>query len=773
MNSEHSLELHVILAQMEKLCAFSLGRNRIRDCHPSFDRLLIRRLNAYIREALTAVRLYDTMPFAGIRDISEALNNAAKGKTLTAQDILSEIHFIQGIRGILVYQKNLTDCEHASLDDLINTLTVHQKCEAFLKKCINEYGEVFDNATPELASVRQALRRIDGEITAAAQRFLAAHGDSVVDSIITYRGGRAVVLIRASEKNSFGGMIHGDSASGQASYVEPASFVAVNNRKQELLNREAEEVQKVLRMCTGEIAAVAAEELANLETCAILDEIFAKARWGVQREACAAELCEESRLHLERARHPLIDAEKVVANDYHLADPCRILLITGPNTGGKTVSMKVIGLSVLMTYAGMPVTCDEAVIPFFDQIFVDIGDDQSVVSSLSSFSSHIQKQARMCREATENSLVLLDEVGSGTDPREGEALAIAILNELRRRRCMTVATTHYGRLKAYGRRHEDIQVASVEFDMKKLQPTYRYIEGTTGQSNALEVAERYGLPSSIIKYARFLKDQSRTEEDRLIERLETQVSENQQLRDELEKKLSEAQLKEEQLKKEENRLRREKDRLQAKMEKEAQEYLEGVRREADEILARIRTRTDVKYHEMIDMRHEIDELQKNELPAEEDGQEYEYKVGDAVELRDNDQVCEVVRIGRKDLTILMNGREIRVRKNQIRPSAHIIPKMKKKPSAIIRVAGHDMFAGMSAECNLIGLHVDEAMEKMADYLDQTKLHGLKNFRIIHGDGTGRLRKAVHEKLRNDPSVKEFRLGMPQEGGTGATVVVLK
>ncbi len=773
MNSEHSLELHVILAQMEKLCAFSLGKKRIRECHPSFEPLIIRRQNAMIKEALEAVRKYDTMPFAGIRDIGEALENASKSMVLTAADILNVMHFIQGIRGIKTYQKSLEECSHEHLDDLLDTLTVHTKCENFLKRCINEYGEVIDNATPELAQVRNSLRRIDGEIAETARKFLAAHHDSVVDSIITYRGGRAVVLLRASDKNSFGGMIHGDSASGQASYVEPASFVAVNNRKQELLNRQDEEVQRVLRMCSNEIAAIANEELANLETCAILDELFAKARWGCSREACAAVLSEESVLKLERARHPLIDPAKVVANNYHIADPCRILLITGPNTGGKTVSMKVIGLSVLMTYAGMPVTCDEAVIPFFDQIFVDIGDDQSVVSSLSSFSSHIQKQAEMCRKATENSLILLDEVGSGTDPREGEALAIAILNELRERHCMTVATTHYGRLKAYGRRHDDIKVASVEFDMKKLAPTYRYMEGTTGQSNALEVAERYGLPASIIKYARFLKDQSRSEEDKLIERLEKEVSENEHLKEELERKLQSAKELEARLKKEENRLAREKDRLKDKYEKEAQEYLEGVRQEADAILAEIRQRPDVKYHELIGIRHEIDGLGEKSAPVQEVSEDHEYHVGDAVELRDNDQVCEVVKIGRKDLTILMNGREIRVKKNQIRPSAHIIPKMKKQPSAVIRIADHNMFSSMPLECNLIGMRVDEAMDAMDDYMDKAKLHGLKTFRIIHGDGTGRLRKAVHERLKNNSAVREYRLGMPQEGGTGATVVVLK
>lgn len=774
MSVENSLELNVILAQVSKHCAFSLSKEAVLSCVPSFDPLIIRRDHARMKEALMAVVKYGTIPMAGIRDISDMLKNAAKGRTLSANDLNNEIRFIQGIRSIRNYAKELIDFEHPYLDDLISTLIVHEHTEKFLSRCINEYGEVMDSASHELASIRVSIRRSEHDIAQAANRFVATHSDSVVDGIITYRSGRAMILVRASEKNQFGGLVYGDSASGQASYIEPSALVSLNNRRQEFIDREQQEIARILDECSKEVGRVAKEELANLETCTILDTVFAKAAWGAANDACAAELSETKVIELIKARHPLIDPLKVISNTYHIGEPKKILLITGPNTGGKTVSMKVIGLFTLMTYCGMPVTCESAVIPFFDRVFADIGDDQSVVSSLSSFSAHISKQAEVCREATADSLVLLDEVGSGTDPSEGEALAIAILNTLRETGCMVVATTHYNRLKAYGKRHEDILCASVEFDMKALTPTYRYMEGTTGSSNAFEVAQRYGLPRSIVRYARFLRNQAKTEEDTLIERLEEQLSETRRKSEELEAKLKEAEELRSTLNKEKILLEKQKDELREKAEKEAADYVEAARQEADEILENLRnSQQNIRIHEAIGERAKLAKIVKTKQPEIPYDPDHEFAVGDAVELRSSNQVCEVISIGKKDMRILLNGREMRVKKDQVRPSVHVIARVKEKPTATIHIADRNIFASVPLECNLIGLHVDEALNKMGDYMDQAKLHSLKTFRIIHGDGTGRLRKAVHDRLAKDKDVEEFRLGMPNEGGTGATVVVMK
>ena len=774
MSTESSLELNVILAQVEGYCAFSLGKKAIEETVPSYDPLVIRRDHERIKEALACTVKYGSMPFAGIRDIQNLLQNALKGRVLTAQDLLYEQHFIEGIKGISAYEKTLEDVEHPHLKDLIDTMSIHGKVQKDISLALNEYGEVKDSASSELRSIRSSMRKADSEISSAAQKFVSSHSNSVVDSIVTYRNGRAVVLIKASEKNTFGGLVYGDSASGQASYVEPASFVSANNKRQELAQKEQEEIHKILKKLSEEVGSVAREELGNLETCALLDALFAKAQWGKDREACVAELTDQKNITIVKGRHPLIDPKKVVANTYHLEDPKKVLLITGPNTGGKTVSMKIIGLFVLMTYCGMPVTAESAVIPYFDRVFADIGDDQSVVSSLSSFSAHMTKQADVCKNATDRSLVLLDEVGSGTDPREGEALAIAILNDLREKGAMCVVTTHYDRLKAYGKRHDDILVASVQFDMEKLAPTYKYIEGLTGQSNAFEVAEKYGLPSSIIKYARSLKNQAKTQEDVLIERLEEQLNQAELKQEELDHELEENKKEAAQLKKEKAALEKEKDHFHEKAQKEADAYIENVRKKADRILKNIRKRQeDVKYHEALKSIKELNQLNaEDSQPEEEVPENYEYHVGDAVELRGSSQVCEVIAVKKKDITIVMNGREMHVKKNQIRPSVHVIPHMKKQSHVTIDTH-RDIFSAMPQEVNLIGLHVDEAMDKLDAYLDQVVLNGLKTCRVIHGDGTGRLRKAVHERLKKNPNVKSYRLGMPQEGGTGATIVTMK
>ena len=774
MSTESSLELDVILQEMEASCAFSLGAELLRKTEPSFDPLVIRRDHALISEALEAVIRFGQMPFGGIGDRREMLESAKRQRVLSAKELYDEVRLIQGIRGIIAYERSL-ESEHPALKDLVSTLSVHDYTEKAISACINPYGEVMDNASPGLKEVRRGLRNIDSEIASAVNRFLSSHAASIVDNIVSYRGGRATVLVRAQDKNSFGGMVYGDSASGQASYIEPPALIAVNNRKQELIAREQEEIRIILERLSKEVSLVAEEELANLETCAVLDCLFAKALWGQKHDAVTAELTEEKKLVIEKGRHPLIDPRQVVANTYRIEGEKRMLLITGPNTGGKTVSMKIIGLFVLMTYCGMPITAERAEIPFFDHVFVAIGDDQSVVSSLSSFSAQIVKLAEVARDATGNSLALLDEIGSGTDPREGEALAIAMLNELRRKECLCVATTHYGRLKTYGKRHDDILVASVEFDMEELRPTYRYLEGMTGQSNAFEVAEKYGLPKGIIRYARFLKDQSKTTEDQLIEQLEKQLAVNRQKEDELASLRQQLEEEKEALRAEKIRLEADKDRWKLKAEEEIAAYREEARQEADEILKEMRDmQQNARYHEVLAVRQKLNRKEPVK-PKEKDEEvlrdDREFRVGDVVELRVNDQPAKITGIRRKDITILLNGRTMHVKADQIRHSLKVIPD--KKQEAFVSFASNPLTSSISAECNLIGMRVDEAMDALGDYLDSAKMNRLMTFRVIHGDGTGALRKAVHKKLERDKDVDSFRIGMPNEGGTGATVVTLK
>ena len=773
MSLENSLELNVVKQQMMNSCSFSLGKKRLEELQPVYDPLIVRRENERIREMLAAVVSYGPLPFMGISDIRQTLANAKKGRILSAAELNSEARLIDGIKAMHGWWKALPSQDHAELDDLFSSFSVHERTARRIRSCIDEYGEVLDSASPVLRTIRREKLAAEAAVNSAVQRFMAGHSDSVVDSIVTYRAGRAVVLVKASEKNSLGGLFYGDSASGQASYIEPPMVAAANNHVQEVSAREREEIQKILKDLSNEVAQIAEEEAGNIVTCGILDELNAKAVWGREHDATAARLSASKVIDLKKARHPLIDPRKVVSNDYHLSDPKHVLLITGPNTGGKTVSMKIIGLFSLMTYCGMPVSAESAVLPVFSGIYEDIGDDSSVVSSLSSFSGHIEKQAYALNHADGNSLVLLDEVGSGTDPKEGEALAIAILNELRERQCMVIATTHYSRLKAYGKRHEDILLASMQFDMEKLEPTYRYVEGATGQSNALEVAERYGLPKSVIRYARFLKDQARTQEDQLIERLEQQLDASMKKQQEMDERLSSIKEYQKQLESEKLNLEREKDAWKARADAEAEAYVEETRKKADEVLKQMRRmQQNARYHEVLAERQKLNRGIEEEQPeAEEVKDDKGFAKGDVVELRSTDQVAKVIEVRRKDIVIDLHGRQLHVSPNKIRHSLKVIPK--EKPETVVTFSGTGVFDAYPSEVNLIGRHVDEAMDAMDSYMDGAKIHGLKSFRIIHGDGSGALRKAVHASLARNKDVKEFRLGMPQEGGTGATVVTLK
>ncbi len=765
-----NLELPIILQEIEHYCAFSREKDYLNNTAVSFDPLIIQRNNERAKEALSICVHYGPMPFYGIKDIESALLTAKKGGVLTAQDLISVAQLIHGVKGCVSFEKGIEE-EHPFIHDLVSTLTIHSSVQEKIESCIDDYGEVKDEASPTLKSIRKELRNADGVINDAVNAFVSKHASSIVDSIVTYRNGRAVILVKASEKNSFGGLVYGDSQSGQASYIEPASLVNANNRKQELLSREKEEVERILLECSNEVGKIAEEEIANIETLGILDCIFAKAEWGKERNGVVASLTNEKEFYLKQARHPLIDPKAVIANTYQLKEPQHMLLITGPNTGGKTVSMKIIGLFVLMTYCGIPVTCEEAIIPYLDNVFVDIGDDQSVVESLSSFSAHIKKLAQVMKEATSKSLVLLDEIGSGTDPREGEALAISVLNELRERETLTVATTHYGRLKTYGKRHEDILVASVEFDMEHLVPTYHYLEGFTGQSNAFEVAERYGLPKGIISYARFLKNQAKSQEDELLEQLENQLLKNQKIEEELLLKQEELEEKTQALNKKEKQFQTQKEDLLYKAQEEANQYVREKIEEADEIIKEMREKEkSLKYHELLDLKKELKIEDEDELEVI-DPSRYEYHVDDVVEILTSKQIARIIELRKKDIKVLLNGREIYVKKDQIRPSDRILPK--EKPKSFVSVSSSSMFSSIPLECNLIGMHVDEALDTLKDYMDQARLKGLKTYRVIHGDGSGALRKAVHDLLAKNKEVESFRLGMPQEGGTGATIVKIK
>ncbi|MPM52292.1 Endonuclease MutS2 [bioreactor metagenome] len=654
--------------------------------------------------------------------------------------------------------------QYEELADLIHSLHYSLALSREIERCIEPNGEVADHASVKLKTLRKQLGSCENELHANADRYIRSHASHLTDTITTIRNDRLVVLVKNTDKNNISGFIHGESASGQTVYMEPDALLVLNNQRLSIISQIKDEIQRILFSLSQMVKHEAEAYQANLFTLSLLDSYNAKALWAKQYNATVTKIGDE--LIIEKARHPLIDSTKVVANTYRIIPPCKTLLITGPNTGGKTVSLKTIGLFVLMSYCGMAISCEEATIPLFDQLFVDIGDNQSIVNSLSTFSAHLQKLAYICDHASENSLILLDELGGGTDPVEGECLAISVLDYLRQLQPMIVATTHYNGLKTYGKSHPDILLASVQFDVEKLQPTYRYIEGLTGQSNALDIAGKFGLRPEIVDYARELKMKGRTREDQLMEDLEKAIIANQQQREALAQQQESLAAVQADLDKQVDYYQNQKETLLEQARSEADQYIADIKMAADELLSQMReVQTSGQLHQGIALQHEISQLaETDEEPA---APLTDLQVGDYVSINNTNQRGTIESLDKKKAIVNVNGMKIHTKRTDLRASKETLKKAEKISHRVSKPTA------LSYELNLIGMHIDEALPVLDKYLDDCILMNAPYIRIIHGFGTGALRKAIWSHLQNNRYVDEMRLGMGQEGGSGATIITLK
>lgn len=755
------LELDLILDQISKYTAFSLGKEVVLRLKPQNKRLMIQRNNDRMRDALLLTVRFGGLPFSGIKDIRDSLIKAKKGGLLSVEEAVWVSRHGHGCENMKTALRK-TELSVPYVFDLIDSLNVSLPLSKKIDACFSPNYEVLDTASPLLKEIRDKLRKMDAEISRQIQKFISANADRLTDQLATYRHDRLVVPVRISDKYHFKGVIHGESASGQTAYVEPEFLLNLNNEKQTLLSREEDEIERICWEISAAIAAVADQYIANVETLGELDALFAKAQWGKKLDATVAVLSDDG-LVIDKGRHPLIDPKQVVANTYRLQHPYRMLLITGPNTGGKTVSLKVIGLFTLMFYCGIPLPCEQARIPLFDEIYADIGDEQSIAQSLSTFSSHLARIARITRYCTKDSLILLDELGGGTDPNEGESLAIAILDYLRQKQASVVATTHYNRLKSYGAHHSEILLASVQFDLQQLRPTYKYIEGLAGQSYALDIASRFELDDQIISAARQLKEEGKSEVSKILEKLENQLDENRKIEEQLNIRLSEAKSREEQLNKQLAELERNRQDLLDKAKQDANALVEEALIKTEEYLELLKEQE--KPHQRLEIKKALQEMAE---PEEDVVLEGSIGVGDTVRINSTSQVGIVTDLERNQYSVEVLGKSFKVSKKQI---TKIVPVKKKAVRHVSAVS--NLMTPVSMECNVIGLRVEEALPVVEKYIDDCLLRNLKSVRIVHGHGTGALRKAIWAKLQHHSSVEELRLGGQGEGGSGATVVTLK
>ena len=770
MNENYeSVEFSAVKRQIAQRCAFDAGRALLMAQMPRFDTLWIRRELRRCAQASALLRVHLQFPDEDILDISAHLQRADKGMTLRPGELYAIVRFIRTCARV---RKFLGHCdeEMEELRELRDALIDEHRLEKEVARCISQDGDVFDHASAQLASLRQRRGELSAMISEEARRFISAHKDILMDTITAIRGGRTCVLVKVSEKNSTRGIVHGESASGQAVYLEPGALVSLNNRLQALESEEQQEVERILSGLSAKVREEADELSANLDTMTLLDVIFAKAAWCNANDGCVASLnTQDAHLLLKEARHPLIPAASVVANTYEMREPRRRLLISGSNTGGKTVTLKTIALFVILTHAGFPVLCERAIVPFYQRILLDVGDQQSIQESLSTFSSHLSRLASICELADARSFIILDELGSGTDPAEGECLAIAILEELGRRHSTLVASTHFARVKTYAAACDDMMVSCVAFDMETMTPTYHYLEGVSGQSNAFAIARRYHLSAAIVDRAQQLKQEGQSEEASVMERLERQLQQVNEEKERLHARLDEVQQLRRDLLREQEKLRRRSEDAVQKAYEQARESYEERMQQAEQIIRELRDmKADHKPHEVSQKLHQLREMQPDQRDPEATSPvDEEIKVGDYVRLRRLNYHGEVISLSKNKAVVLANGMKMNVKCDELEKMQ---PPEKKKEGKGYRKPSSSSFP---LECNVIGMHVDEALAVVDKYLDNALLNKASSVRIIHGMGTGALRKAVHAYLKRNVNVESFRMGAQGEGGLGATVVELK
>ena len=762
-----AIDFDKVLEKIASYASFSNSKNEILNAIPYFDRLAIQRDLDYVSEGLMLLQKGESFSFAGCSDVSFHVKQATKQMTLSPVEL-------QEIAAFLVSVKNSKEqflhTETKLLKDLADSM---DPCFDLIRKIqsqIDMNGTIKIDATDLYKRLHKQL--VDTRLTLndKARAFVKRNSSYLMETMTTTINGRLSVLVKNQDKNKFGGMMHGSSQSGQASYIEPAEFVSLNNQISQIEADIEEEKHRICRELSKSVSKKEVAILSNLETMTVLDVAITKAKWAYDYDGCVPILrLSQRNLRLENARHPLIDKEKCVPNTYVLKQEEKCLMISGPNMGGKTVTLKTIGLFVALSHAGFPVLCHHAQIPYFESLWFDIGDNQSIENNLSTFSSHISKISMICDRSNKLSFVLLDEIGNGTDPLEGSSLAIAILEHLIEKECMVITSTHYSQVKSFGKAHDHVLVSSVEFDSKTLKPTYKYVPGVSGASYAFLIAKQYHLNENVLSRADYYKSENEEDIERQLEKLEK--LQNDVLRDKqrFSKMIEEAHKIQKDAQSEKRKWENKNKDLQETYDEKLREMLEEKEKEANEIIQTLKAQKSGKMHEQSEALHQIhilqSETEKEEVVEVEDKT---LTVGDYVQLEGLQTHGEIVGIRKNEATVLVNGMKMKVKLNRLKRIHK--PKINNVPKKV----HHDRnFKRFPLELNLIGMRVDEGLDALDHYLDQAVYHKVNQVRIIHGMGTGALRNAVWKYLDKHPMVTSKMSGGPSEGGLGATIVLLK
>ncbi|SFI17157.1 DNA mismatch repair protein MutS2 [Tindallia magadiensis] len=781
------LEFPKIKKRLAELCLSDIGSELAEELKPKTDFYAIQALQKETAEAETIRLQKGSMPLSELKDVRGLLKRAELGSILDLSQLILIKKQLTTVRKCKAFMNTYGNKEHIPIF-MANAqlLEMDRELEERLENCIISETELSDHASPALKQIRRKIQQKNEGIRSKLNSFIQSSKNQkyLQEAIITIRQERFVVPVKQEYKSMVPGMVHDQSSSGATLFIEPMPIVEMNNALKELKISEGIEIDRILLELTAEVASIADMLRRNQETMQKMDFMMAKGELAVQMKAIEPDLVRERQIHLKNARHPLLKDQEVVPITVKLGDPQHALVITGPNTGGKTVTLKTVGLFVLMTQSGLHLPADVGSrMGIFDEVFADIGDEQSIEQSLSTFSSHMKNIVEILSNVTENSLVLLDELGAGTDPTEGAALAMSILTYLINKRSLVLATTHYSELKQYALMNNETENASVEFDIKTLSPTYRLLIGIPGKSNAFEISLKLGLDQNIIEQAKtFLTKDSIDFEDvlRSIEENKTLAEAESEKAIQLRRQLLE---RERIISERENKIQIHQDELIAKAKKEAYQLVEDAKKEADRLIEEIRkireqstVVTGNKSAERVrsQLREKMSELEVdgsyNLLGESTDMEEANkpVKEGDEVKIPSLNQTGSVISIDHDKKEALV---QIGVMKMSlpIKKLVKTYREQQKNKKGLQRIIQHKTEHTIK-ECDIRGKDLEEALYIVDKYLDDSFLSGHEEITIIHGVGTGVLKQGIQKKLKKHRLVQRYRDGVYGEGGAGVTIV---
>ncbi|EGQ4018321.1 endonuclease MutS2 [Staphylococcus pseudintermedius] len=774
------LEFNKVKSLIEQEVISDLAIEKVKQLAPSSDYETVVHQMDEVDEISRIYNQYRLPSMSGLSRVQPYIKRSQIGGTLNVQELNAIKTLIQVQNQFKTFYNQLVEDEetvnYEILDGQMQQLpvlthlyqSIHQKCDT---------QDLFDSASMELQSIRSRIAKTNQRVRAQLDRMVKSTSNQkkLSDAIVTVRNERNVIPVRAEYRQDFNGIVHDQSASGQTLYIEPSAVVELNNQISRLRSEEATEVQRILAELTAEVAEEAEACLISEQVMGHLDFLIGKARYAAKIKGTKPTFAVERQVYLPKAFHPLLDRDTVVANTIEFESSIQTVIITGPNTGGKTVTLKTLGLIILMAQSGLLIpTLDGSQLSVFDNVFCDIGDEQSIEQSLSTFSSHMKTIVNILEEANDKSLILFDELGAGTDPSEGAALAMSILDHVHGMGALVMATTHYPELKAYSYNREGVMNASVEFDVDTLSPTYKLLMGVPGRSNAFDISKRLGLGLKIINHAKSMIGQDEQEINEMIASLEKNAKRVDDQRIELDRLVREASQIHNDLSRAYEHYQNMESRLIEEAKDKANQRVKAAMEEADDILKSLRDMRDqkgaeVKEHELIDQRKRLeDQYEAKSIKQNVQKQKWdEIKAGDEVKVLSYGQKGEVLEVLSDEEAVVQMG----IIKMKL-PLSDLEKKEKAKeqPKKVVTRTNRST---VKMELDLRGYRYDEAMVALDQYLDQAVLSNYEDVYIIHGKGTGALQKGVQQHLKRHKSVATYRGGMPSEGGFGVTVATLK